>query len=188
MPETRAFLPFTRRLESLGLPYMITGGVAAISYGEPRFTNDVYVVIRLARDRVTELLAAFPADMFYVPPEEVVRIEIARGQRGHFNVIQHSSNFKADFYLQGRDPLDAWAFERIVREKIGDDSFSLAPPEYVIIGKLEFYRIGGSDRHVRDIHAILSNASVIEYRDDMERWIADRGLTEIWRQVLSEMR
>ena len=69
MPETRPYLPFTRRLEALGLSYMITGGIAAISYGEPRFTNDVDIVLRLSRDKVAELLAAFPSEQFYVPPD-----------------------------------------------------------------------------------------------------------------------
>jgi hypothetical protein len=40
-------LVFTRRLEAQGLRYMVTGSVAAMSYGEPRFTNDVDIVIVL---------------------------------------------------------------------------------------------------------------------------------------------
>lgn len=35
-------------LATLGIPYMVTGGVAAIVYGEPRLTNDVDIVVRLA--------------------------------------------------------------------------------------------------------------------------------------------
>jgi hypothetical protein len=28
-------------LESMGIPYLVTGSMATIAYGEPRFTNDV---------------------------------------------------------------------------------------------------------------------------------------------------
>ncbi len=187
MPETRVHLEFTRRLEKIGIPYMVTGGVAAISYGEPRYTNDVGIVARLARDRVPDLLAAFPETEFYAPPAEVIHIEIARGQKGHFNLIHFASSFKADIYLQGRDPLDAWALERAERETVGGESFALAPREYVIIGKLEFYRIDGSDKHIRDIHAILWNKPNLEYREDMEQWIVKRGLADVWAKVLKEM-
>lgn len=188
MLETRAFLPFTRRLEQLGLPYMVTGGVAAISYGEPRYTNDIDILLRLSRDRIEELIAAFPEEEFYVPPAEVIRIELARSQKGHFNLIHHTSSFKADIYLQGRDPLDEWALERTMRESIGEESFALAPREYVIINKLDFYRIGDSDKHIRDIHAMLSNQPVLEYSDELEKWVVERGLTNIWSKVQESMR
>ena len=39
---------FVRRFESLGVPYMVTGSVAMIVYGEPRLTLDVGIVAALA--------------------------------------------------------------------------------------------------------------------------------------------
>jgi hypothetical protein len=48
--------PFRR----LGLPCMITGGAAAIVYGEPRLTNDLDLVVAMAptdATRVAEALA-----------------------------------------------------------------------------------------------------------------------------------
>lgn len=39
-PETDLFLIFTRRLQALGAPYMVTGSVAGTLYGEPRVTHD----------------------------------------------------------------------------------------------------------------------------------------------------
>src|SRR5690349_15965522 len=124
---------------------MVTGGVAAISYGEPRYTNDVDIVVRIPRTRVEEFLAAFPEQEFYVPPVEVLRIEIARGQRGNFNLIDFATGFKADIYLQGNDPLDEWAFEHAEREYVGNEAFTLAPREYVILNKLDFLRMGASE-------------------------------------------
>ena len=35
---------FVRPLEALGIPYMVTGGVAAVIYGDPRFTRDINIV------------------------------------------------------------------------------------------------------------------------------------------------
>lgn len=35
MPSPELFLIFTRKLNDLGLPYMVSGSIAAIFYGEP---------------------------------------------------------------------------------------------------------------------------------------------------------
>ena len=43
-----------------------------------------------------ELLAAFAESEFYHPPLEVVRVELAREARSHFNLIHHASGMKAD--------------------------------------------------------------------------------------------
>jgi hypothetical protein len=34
-----------RVLEQLAVPYLVTGSTATIAYGEPRFTNDIDIVI-----------------------------------------------------------------------------------------------------------------------------------------------
>ena len=47
-------------LNRAGVPYMVTGGVAAIVYGEPRLTNDVDVVLQMVPDDVDRFREAFP--------------------------------------------------------------------------------------------------------------------------------
>ena len=37
---------------------------------------------------------------------------------------------------------------------------SLAPPEYVILHKLEFYREGGHQKHLRDIAGVINQSSL----------------------------
>ena len=44
MPEANLFLMFTQRLNALGVPYMVSGSVAVIIYGEPRLTHDVDLI------------------------------------------------------------------------------------------------------------------------------------------------
>ena len=44
MPAPEPFLIFTRKFHELGIPYMISGSVAAIFYGEPRLTSDVDII------------------------------------------------------------------------------------------------------------------------------------------------
>ena len=86
----------------------------------------------------------FPDEEFYCPPPDVLRFEAMRSSRGHFNVIEHASGFKADMYPAGRDPLHAWALPRATQLEYAGHTLRVAPPEYVIVRKLEFFREGGA--------------------------------------------
>jgi hypothetical protein len=160
MPAPDPFAPFLLPLERLGLPYCVTGSVAASIYGEPRLTADIDVVLLLGAGDIAALRAAFPESSYYVPPDEALRVELARGLRGTFNLIHHASHFKADIYLAGRDPLHAWALKNRRRIRLEAGEAWIAPPEYVILRKLEYFREGGSDKHLRDIRFILAATAV----------------------------
>lgn len=173
---------FAERLNTVGAEYMITGATAAILYGQPRATNDVDVVVALREEHLPALLAAFPDRDFYVPPQSVIRVEQARRLRGHFNIIHHDSGYKADIYLAGDDPLHAWALG--LRREIawtGALTLQVAPPEYVILRKLEFFREGGSTEHTADVRAIVANTSLD--LEAIDAWARRLGVEQLWAEV-----
>ena len=59
----------------------------------------------------------------------------------------------------------------------------VAPPEYVIVRKLEYFREGGSEKHLRDIRSMLAISAELIQRVDLERWISERGLEEQWKRA-----
>lgn len=160
---------FVEPLERLSIPYMITGGVASVVYGDPRFTRDIDLVVELEHSGVTDFVGAFPSDEFYVPPEKVVHEEISRLRGGHFNVIHQETALRADIYLVGTDALHAWAFDRRRRLSVEDLPMWLAPMEYVVLRKLQYYRDSGSDRHLRDIAAMVRISGHRMDRAEVER-------------------
>jgi hypothetical protein len=180
MPAPDPLAPFLDPLERLGLPYCVTGSVAASVYGEPRLTADIDVVLLLAAADIDALRQAFPESEYYVPPDETLRSELAREARGMFNLIHHASQFKADVYLAGRDPLHAWALEQRRRISLGETGAWIAPPEYVILRKLEYYREGGQSKHLRDIRFILAASDVD--RSFVGAEVARLGLQAQWRE------
>lgn len=189
MPDLEPpYFCFTRRFELLGCPYAIGGGVAAIVYGESRLTLDVDLLLHLQRGQIDRLIELFPAEEFYVPPPEVLAVEIARGSRGHFNLVYFETGFRADVYLRSGDPLDAWTLGHVNRVQQQGEMFSVAPPEAVIIRKLEYFREGGSDKHVRDIRTILDVYGNLAHRDQMGKWIVERGLSREWDIVIERAR
>jgi hypothetical protein len=144
------FEPFIVRLERLGIAYVVTGSTAGILYGEPRWTHDIDIVV-------------------YCPPEEVLAIEVRRGSRGHCNLIHHVSGFKADIYI-AFDGLHRWALAHRRALALDGLNVSVAPVEYVILRKLEYFREGQSEKHLRDIRGMLEVSP-----DQIDRGFIDRG-------------
>lgn len=183
MPEPELFLLFVRPFNRGGFRYVISGSVAAIFYGEPRLTNDVDFVVFLNEADIRRLPEVFPPADFYLPPPEAIAAEAAREQRGQFNIIHLNTSFKADVYLTGRDEFNAWAFRNKKQIEFEGEELVLAPPEYVIVRKLEFYREGGSEKHLRDIRSMLAVSGDQINRNELDEWIRARGVAKEWNSL-----
>ena len=175
---------FIAPLEKSGVPYFVTGSIASIFYGEPRLTHDIDVVIHLSKDHLAKFSSYFPLEEFYCPPDEVIQIENRRRPFGHFNLIHHESGFKADIYPDAGDKLHQWAFQNRKRVDLGEGmALWLAPPEYVVIRKLEFFREGGSEKHLEDIRKMLPQLEGGLDKAFLEKEIETRGLKQYWKRV-----
>lgn len=174
---------FVAPLNRLGLRYFVTGALAAGMYGEPRLTNDVDLVVELGERDAGRLRDAFDESAFYVPPLEVIQAERSRNRLGHFNLIHHDTAYKADVYLVGDDPLHHWGLERREQVIVDGEPVWLAPPEYVIIRKLQFFRDGGSAKHLQDIRSMLTVLGDRLDRNALAEQVAKRGLASEWAKV-----
>ena len=185
MPEAELSLIFLCPLNQLGVRYIVSGSVASILDGEPRFTNDLDLVVFLRPDDIRRLIEAFPSPDFFVPAEEIIAAGIARPQRGLFNVIHVTTGFKADIYTTGRDEFNAWAFRHARKMDFKGEAIAVAPPECIIVRKLEFYREGGSEKHLRDIRSMLRVSGAQINQADLNEWIQRRGVEAEWKRVAS---
>jgi hypothetical protein len=184
MPEHDFIQVFASRLNKLGIAYMVTGAVAATIYGEPRLTHDIDVVIDLRLQDIERFVDAFPFEEFYCPPPEVIRVETGRAQRGHFNLIHHETGLKADVYASGKDSLHKWGLANRRTVSVGGEDVCLAPPEYVILRKLEYYREGGSEKHMRDIAGMLElSRGEIDFVL-LESKVHEMSLEQEWKEAL----
>jgi hypothetical protein len=124
------FAPFIVRLDSLALPYFVTGSTAGIAYGGPRMTNDV--------DR-------------------------------HLHRVRRAASLGARSPPHGRARWLARA--------------GRPPPEYVILRKLDYFREGKSEKHLRDIRGMLDISGDQIDRSFLARWIERMGLAAEWDRV-----
>ncbi|HEY2587147.1 MAG TPA: hypothetical protein VGI81_15475 [Tepidisphaeraceae bacterium] len=178
--DLRTFL--VEVLERLGLEYFITGSVAAIFYGEPRFTNDIDVVVRLSEQSVTDFCAQFPAPDFYVSDEAARQAVRSRGQ---FNIIHPDSGLKIDVIVPADTPYDHSRLSRKQRGRADQshDAF-FASPEDVILKKMQYYQEGGSEKHIRDITGILKLSGSRIDTQYIRGWADRLGLTATWETIL----
>lgn len=174
---------FVAPLERQGLRYLVTGSVASMVYGEPRLTNDIDLILELKPSEIPGLSLAFPESEYYLPPPEVIQTECVRPQRGHFNIFHLETMLKADVYLAGTDPLHCRAFEKQLPIDIEGTRVIFAPADYVILRKLEFFREGGSEKHLRDIASILSELGSQIDSARLAQDAQDLGLIEALRKA-----
>lgn len=178
MPVPEPYCFFVDPMESSGLPYCVTGSLAAGTYGEYRLTADIDLVVLLRFEDIAKLRASFPEKDYYVPPLDVLIGETRRGQRGMFNLIHQATQFKADIFVAAQDPLHLWALANRRRKDMQGGETWIAPPEYVILRKLEYFREGRRDKHLRDIRFMLACTEVD--RTFLDAQIARLGLREQW--------
>lgn len=181
MQEANLFLIFLDRLNKGKLSYMVTGSAASIIYGEPRMTHDIDLVLELHVENVQNFINLFPSDEFYCPPEESIKTEIARETKGHFNIIHHETGFKADIYTIGQDQLHRWAMKKRKKVKVDQSEIAIAPPEYVIIRKLQYYKEGGSTKHLRDINRMIKISGESIDSHELEQMIIKYELLDEWK-------
>lgn len=183
MQEVDLFQIFSSRFQEINIAFIVSGSVASIAYGEPRVTHDIDLIIELSKNDVDKLVTIFPNGEFYLPPKEVINLEINRSSRGHFNIIHIDTGFKADVYLTGNEEFQKWAIENRRIIKVGASSLPIAPIEYVIIKKLEFYKEGKSQKHLLDIAAMLRESGDIINGKFLEAKLEQFGLKKEWEEA-----
>lgn len=172
--------------DRLGLRYAITGSTATIAYGEPRFTNDIDVLVELTEERITEFLQAFPERQFYLSPD-AVRSAVANHRQ--FNIIHPAAGLKADVIIAANSEFDRQRLDRSRPLAVFKDRTVLfATPEDVILKKLQYFQEGGSEKHLRDITGVLRvQGDRIDY-DRLREWSARLGVGEIWSLLWKQFR
>lgn len=182
MEQSELLRRVTGILERLGLHYFVTGSMATIFFGEPRFTNDIDIVVELPASRIAELCAAFPSPDFYLS-EETVRRAVSR--RGQFNIIHPSSGLKVDVMVPADIPFNRSRFLRVKRVRpLPDFEATFSSAEDVILKKMEAYLEGGSEKHLRDITGVLKISGEHLDRSYIEEWADRMGTTEVWEEIL----
>ena len=169
-------------LGRLRIPYMLTGGLAVIYYGEPRTTHDIDFVVVISAADVARTKAAFEPD--FSVDDESIRAALREGSM--FNAIHEESGFKVDFWMLRHEEYGQICFSRRVQVQVLGVTMSLPTAEDVIVGKLDWFRQSEMDKHFSDalgVYRIQANRLDLSYID---QWCLRKGLSDLWQRLRLE--
>lgn len=171
-------------LDELNIPYIITGGIAVVVWGHPRFTADIDLVIELIPqkiDQLTKALLKIGQDVYV--DKEMIKQAIIR--QGEFNLIHPTSGLKVDFWVLKRDdPFDQERMARKIAKQIKDQTIYFTSPEDLILAKLLWYKESQSTRQLEDIESILRIQKELD-RQYLKKWAKTHSTSEILESILS---
>lgn len=189
------YVQVVKALDEIGAPYMIVGAFGGYPFGITRVTFDIDILVDLHEKDFEALSQKFPLPRYYADPE-MIKNSVQMGIM--FNIIDTGEGIKADLVPLKREPAYHLAFERRVRREFIDptgNSFTawVAQPSDIIIGKLNAWNEGRSDKHPKDIYAMLvfdlSGSSDVSIDYDLvieEASRIGREALEMWNQIFSK--
>lgn len=142
-------------LERLGIPYLITGGIAVLVWGRPRFTADIDIVVELKAGQIAALAEAIRGlgSAGYL---DSAQMERAIAREGEFNFIDGTTGVKVDFWiLKGGDAFDRSRLERRVAKEVLGQKVYFTSPEDLILIKLLWHQASPSSRQLEDVESIF---------------------------------
>jgi hypothetical protein len=163
-----------------GISYMIAGSFASSLHGSPRTTHDIHVVADPSFESLDRFLKELEGKDVYFDAD-VANDEFKR--RGQFNLIDGKTAWKIDVIFR---KARAFSREELARRLpaniLGVDVF-LATAEDTVLAKLEWAKLGESERQLRDVRGILDVKGDALDRAYIERWLDDLGVRELWDRV-----
>ena len=166
-------------LEAIGATYAIWGGLAVVAYGEPRFTQDMDILLS-PRQFSASLFTHRLRETHYHVDEVAVNSSLGGG---FFNVIHLGYHIKVDFYVPAEPELLAMIDERIYLPFDEMRRAAYITPTAVVVAKLRAYENSQSTRHLDDIASVirLQGQKLDQARIDVAA--AQLGLLGVWRAL-----
>jgi hypothetical protein len=157
---------------------MVTGSFVSSVHGVPRATHDIDVVIEPTRDQLLALMEKFEEPTYESDKEDALD---AFRRRSMFSVIDRRGIWKIDFIVRKDRPFSKREFGRRTKIDILGISLYAATAEDILLAKLEWAKLGESERQIRDAAGIIKIQGPKLDVDYVERWAAALDIEDQWR-------
>ena len=169
-----------RTLDAHDIPYMLTGSLASSFHGVPRATQDIDVVVDATAGALLEAGEALRDAGLYVS-DEAIGEAVASG--GIFNAVDPGSGWKVDFVMRKDRPFSRSEFESRRSIDFMGVHIGIARAEDMVVAKLEWAKLGDSERQIRDVAELLRVQGRALDQERIERWVGELGLSEEWERA-----
>lgn len=176
--ELEVLKTVTQRLDTAGIPYMVTGSMATNYYAVPRMTRDIDVVVGLSPPDADRLCNLFQDDVYV--DRDAVRRSIE--EKGMFNIIHKAFVIKVDFVVRRDTEYRREEFSRRRRVSVEGRALFMVAPEDLIISKLDRARDTRSELQLADVRNLLGWVADLD-RTYLAHWTSRLGLDSLYDEV-----
>lgn len=169
-------------LDKVVIPYLVTGGMAVVAWGRPRYTADIDTVIEL-RDENIEILAKALMKLGKAGYISTEAMKEALQMRSEFNFIDGNTGMKVDFWISRNDEFARSQFQRRIAQDIYGTKVYFASPEDLILSKLQWYKLSSSTRHLEDIETVFAVSGAKIDREYLAKWVAKLDVQDIYNKL-----
>lgn len=190
MPQTdprHVLVAVAQILKKLKIPYIISGGIAVLVWGRPRFTADIDIVVELTRtdiDKLERSLKSLHA-AGYIDKDAMLE---ALEKNGEFNFIDGESGMKVDFWIMQDSLFDKSRLKRKKLKTVLGEKVYLSSPEDLILIKTKWYKSHHSSRQKEDIESIWSLSHKILNTQYLKNMAKNLGVLNTLSGILPEIR
>lgn len=162
-------------LQRLKIPYLVTGGMAVLVWGRPRFTADIDIVVELKSENIDKLTSALSilGKASYID-KNMVKDALKHG--GEFNFIHGETGIKVDFWVVKKQEFELSRLTRRIAKNILKQKVYFISPEDLILSKLRWYKKNQSSRHVEDAESVLKISGKKLDMAYLRRWAKKLGI------------
>jgi len=180
MSVTDVFQRIAAALKHAGIQYMVSGSFASSYYGAQRSTRDIDLVIDATPSQLRTLADDLRGDQYYFELDSA--LESLRRQ-SLSNIIDFATGWKIDLIFLKSRPYDQEAFRRRQPIKMHDVDLFIASVEDTIISKLEWSKMGQSQRQLEDVAVMLQAESESLDRSYLKKWITELAVQKQWEDA-----
>lgn len=178
--QGRAFAGVIDVLNAVDATYAIWGGLAVVAYGEPRFTQDMDILLRLDGQVARLMVKRLKQMNYHIDEIQVNRCILG----GFFNAIDLNTLIKVDFWV----PEGEAAYMEALRNRVFLPFDEIRQAAYIsaesaIITKLIAYKSRQSTRDLDDIASIVRIQGNKLNRRALDEKSAEIGLFGVWRSL-----
>lgn len=167
-------------LERAGIPYMVTGSYASSAHGRVRATEDIDIVIAPTAAQLRGFIAEFPIERYYADVEDALD---ALAHRSQFNLVDFGTGWKVDLIIRKEREFSRVELERRQSHELDGVRVYVATPEDILIAKLEWAKLGESERQIDDAAGIIHRQGERLDRAHVERWVRELALEPQWQRA-----
>lgn len=171
------------KLEACSVAYMIVGSFASNIHGKPRTTHDADIVVEIDEIGIEKFAQALGNDFYF----DVEAAKDAVKKKIMCNILHYDTGFKIDMIIRKNR---AFSFSEFKRKELGEllgRQCWFATPEDTILAKLEWSKMGESERQFNDAANI---AKVQKPHLDvayLRHWADDLKVGDLLNRLLQEL-